>query len=58
MFFIVEPSRDQLKSLARMADDGELRPPPVETFPLTEAREAFARSLGPGRRGKVVLAVT
>ena len=32
-------------------------PPPVEVFPLTSAREAFARSLEPGRRGKVVLAV-
>ena len=36
---------------------GELRPPSVEVFPLTSAREAFARSLEPGRRGKVVLAV-
>ena len=28
-----------------------------EVFPLLSAREAFARSLEPGRRGKVVLAV-
>lgn len=55
VFFIVEPNRDQLASLARMADAGELRPPPVEVFPLESAREAFARSLQPGRRGKVVL---
>jgi NADPH:quinone reductase-like Zn-dependent oxidoreductase len=57
VYFVVEPNREQLASVARLADDGELRPPPVEVFPLTSAREAFARSLEPGRRGKVVLAV-
>ncbi len=57
VYFVVEPNRDQLTSLARQADAGELRPPSVEVFPLTSAREAFARSLEPGRRGKVVLAV-
>jgi NADPH:quinone reductase-like Zn-dependent oxidoreductase len=55
VFFIVEPNRDQLASLARLADAGSLRPPEVETFPLTAASEAFARSLQSGRRGKVVL---
>jgi NADPH:quinone reductase-like Zn-dependent oxidoreductase len=57
VYFIVEPNRDQLDSLARLVDGGDLRPPPVEVFPLTSAREAFARSLQSGRRGKVVLAV-
>jgi NADPH:quinone reductase-like Zn-dependent oxidoreductase len=57
VYFVVEPNRDQLTSLARLADVGELRPPSVEVFPLTSAREAFACSLEPGRRGKVVLAV-
>jgi NADPH:quinone reductase-like Zn-dependent oxidoreductase len=57
VYFIVEPNRDQLRSLARLADLGEIRPPTVEVFPLTSAREAFARSLEPGRPGKVVLAV-
>ena len=57
VFFIVAPNHDQLRSIARQADAGELRPPPVEVYPLTSAREAFARSLKPGRRGKVVLAV-
>ena len=55
VFFIVEPNRDQLESLAKLVDAGTLRPPPIETFPLTEASRAFARSLQPGRRGKVVL---
>jgi NADPH:quinone reductase-like Zn-dependent oxidoreductase len=57
VYFIVEPNRDQLTSIARLADAGELRPPSIETFPLASAREAFARSLERGRRGKVVLAV-
>jgi NADPH:quinone reductase-like Zn-dependent oxidoreductase len=56
-YFVVEPNRDQLGSLARMVESGDLRPPHVEVFPLTAAREAFARSLEPGRRGKVVLEV-
>ena len=57
VFFIVEPNREQLGSLATMVDGGDLRPPLVDVFPLTAAREAFARSLAPGREGKVVLAV-
>jgi NADPH:quinone reductase-like Zn-dependent oxidoreductase len=57
VYFVVEPNRDQLIALARQVDAGTLRPPPVEIFPLTSAREAFARSLEPRRRGKVVLAV-
>jgi NADPH:quinone reductase-like Zn-dependent oxidoreductase len=40
-----------------MVDGGDLRPPLVDVFPFTSAREAFARSLAPGRRGKVVLTV-
>jgi NADPH:quinone reductase-like Zn-dependent oxidoreductase len=56
VYFVVEPNRDRLSSLARLVDRGDLRPPPVEIFPLTSAPEAFAQSLEPGRR-KVVLAV-
>jgi NADPH:quinone reductase-like Zn-dependent oxidoreductase len=57
VYFTVEPNRDQLRTLARLADVGELQPPSVEVFPLTSAREAFARSLEPDRRDKVALAV-
>jgi NADPH:quinone reductase-like Zn-dependent oxidoreductase len=57
VYFIVAPNRDQLRSIARLADTGELRPGAVEVYPLTSSREAFARSLEPHRRGKVVLAV-
>jgi NADPH:quinone reductase-like Zn-dependent oxidoreductase len=57
VYFIVEPNREQLMSIARLADAGELRPPAVEIFPLASAREAFARSLERGRPRKVVLDV-
>ena len=57
-YFTVEPNREQLTSIAKLADAGELRPPSVEICPLASAREAFARSLQRGRRGKVVLALT
>jgi len=56
-FFIVEPSRDQLGELARLADAGELRPAIDAVFPLADARAAFERSLAGGRRGKIVLDV-
>jgi NADPH:quinone reductase-like Zn-dependent oxidoreductase len=57
VYFVVEPNREQLTSIARLADAGELRPPPVEVFPLALAREAFAHSLERGRPRKVVLDV-
>jgi NADPH:quinone reductase-like Zn-dependent oxidoreductase len=57
VYFTVAPNHDQLRSIASQADAGELRPGPVEVYPLASAREAFARSLEPGRRGKVVLEV-
>jgi NADPH:quinone reductase-like Zn-dependent oxidoreductase len=56
-YFVVEPNREQLISIAKLVDAGELRPPSVDVFPLASAREAFARSLERGRRGKVVLDV-
>jgi NADPH:quinone reductase-like Zn-dependent oxidoreductase len=56
-YFVVEPNREQLISIARLVDTGELHPPSVDVFPLASAREAFARSLERGRRGKAVLDV-
>jgi NADPH:quinone reductase-like Zn-dependent oxidoreductase len=56
-YFIVEPNRDQLTSIARLVDAGELRPPAIDVFPLASAREAFARSVEPRRPRKVVMAV-
>ena len=57
VYFTVEPNREQLRSIARLADAGELRPPSVDIFQLASAREAFARSLERGRPRKVVLDV-
>jgi NADPH:quinone reductase-like Zn-dependent oxidoreductase len=57
VYFVVEPNREQLTELARLADAGELRPLIDSVFPLAEARLAFERSMQPGKRGKVVLRV-
>jgi NADPH:quinone reductase-like Zn-dependent oxidoreductase len=57
VYFVVEPDRDQLVEIARLADRGDLRPSIDSVFPLLEAREAFARSMAPGKHGKVVLRV-
>jgi NADPH:quinone reductase-like Zn-dependent oxidoreductase len=57
IYFIVEPNREQLVELARLADAGELRPEVDSTFPLTAAEEAFHRVTARGKRGKVVLDV-
>jgi NADPH:quinone reductase-like Zn-dependent oxidoreductase len=57
VYFIVEPNREQLTELGRLAEGGELRPLVDSVFPLAEARAAFERSMQPGKRGKVVLRV-
>jgi NADPH:quinone reductase-like Zn-dependent oxidoreductase len=56
-YFIVEPNREQLLKLGGLVDADELRPEVDSVFPLTEARAAFERVAGPGKRGKVVLEV-
>lgn len=56
-YFIVEPDREQLVELGRLADAGELQPEIDSTFPLTAAEEAFDRVAARGKRGKVVLEV-
>jgi NADPH:quinone reductase-like Zn-dependent oxidoreductase len=56
-FFIVEPNREQLVELARLADEGLLRPAIDSVYPLAEARAAFERVGASGKRGKVVLSV-
>ena len=56
-YFVVEPDGEQLAGLARLADDGALRPAVDSVFPLAEAVNAFERLMAPGKRGKVVLKV-
>ena len=56
-YFVVEPNREQLVEIARLADEGALTPSVDSVYPLTEASAAFERSLAPGKRGKVVIRV-
>jgi NADPH:quinone reductase-like Zn-dependent oxidoreductase len=56
-YFVVEPSHEQLLKLARLVDEGKLRPAIDSVFPLAEARAAFDRVMMPGKRGKVVLQI-
>src|SRR6266545_2987191 len=57
IYFIVEPDHEQLTELRTLVDAGELRAEVDSVFPLTEARAAFERVAGRGKRGKVVLEV-
>jgi NADPH:quinone reductase-like Zn-dependent oxidoreductase len=56
-YFVVEPRADQLVELAGLVDKGVLKVAIDSTFPLSEARSAFERSLERGTRGKIVLRV-
>jgi NADPH:quinone reductase-like Zn-dependent oxidoreductase len=56
-YFVVEPSREQLVELARLVDEGAVRPAIDSVFTLAEARAAFERVMMPRKRGKVVLRV-
>ena len=56
-YFVVEPNRAQLVEIARLVDEGELRPAVDSVYPLSEAPSAFARSLSTGTHGKVVIRV-
>jgi NADPH:quinone reductase-like Zn-dependent oxidoreductase len=57
VYFVVQPNRHQLIELAKLVDRGELRPTIDKVFPLADAGNAFERSLGDNRRGKIVLRV-
>jgi NADPH:quinone reductase-like Zn-dependent oxidoreductase len=57
-YFVVEPHAEQLAELVGLADARALRPVIDSRFPLAEARAAFERVQGPGKRGKVVLDVS
>ena len=55
IYFIVEPNGAQLAEIARLAEEGELKPEIDSTFPLDRSREAFERVAQRGKHGKVVL---
>ncbi|MFY9748702.1 MAG: NADP-dependent oxidoreductase [Acidobacteriaceae bacterium] len=57
LFFIVEPSRDQLDQMAKLVDARALKIEVANVFPLPQARAAFEQALKGHNRGKIVLEV-
>ena len=56
-YFVVAPNRGQLIELTGLIDRGVLRPTIDKIFALAEGRQAFERSLGEHRAGKIVLRI-
>jgi NADPH:quinone reductase-like Zn-dependent oxidoreductase len=56
-YFVVEPDREQLVELAKLATDGILRPAIDSVFSMKDAHAAFDRVMSSGKRGKVVIEV-
>lgn len=57
VFFVVEPSRQQLIELSGRVGAGELRPVVGETYPLADAAEAFRSKQRGSIPGKIVVRV-
>ncbi len=57
VYFVVQPSREQLIQLGRLVDEGQVRPAIDSVFSLADSRQAFERVILPGKRGKVVLKI-
>ena len=55
IFFIQESHRAQLTELARLVDQGHLRPQVGAVYPLAQAAEAFSAKAAGGMPGRVVL---
>ena len=55
MFFIVTPDATELARLARLVDEGKLRPGVSQVFPLRDGRQAFESATPPHPPGKTVL---
>jgi NADPH:quinone reductase-like Zn-dependent oxidoreductase len=55
IFFIQEASRAQLTELARLVDEGHLRPQVGAVYPLAEAAKAYTAKAAGGIPGRVVL---
>jgi NADPH:quinone reductase-like Zn-dependent oxidoreductase len=53
--FVQESSRAQLAELARLVDEGYLRPQPGPVFPLAEAAQAYRAKAAGGVPGRVIL---
>jgi NADPH:quinone reductase-like Zn-dependent oxidoreductase len=57
IWFIVEPSGEQLRAIGDLIDTGQVQPVISKVFPLAEAREAWEVAASGHARGKVVLRV-
>jgi len=55
VFFIQESSRAQLAELARLVDQGHLRPQVGAVYPLAQAAQAYAAKAAGGIPGRIVL---
>jgi NADPH:quinone reductase-like Zn-dependent oxidoreductase len=55
LFFIQEQNRAQLTELARLVDEGHLRPQVGAVYPLAEAARAYGAKAAGGIPGRVVL---
>ncbi|MBM0256043.1 NADP-dependent oxidoreductase [Micromonospora sp. 4G55] len=57
VYFIVEPERNALDSIAELVDHGHLRPVVDRVLPLTETRSGYEALETSKRRGKIVIHV-
>ena len=57
IFFVVASDPDELRRIADLAEQGELRPVIARTLPLADASIAYGPSPAPRRPGKTVLVV-
>jgi NADPH:quinone reductase-like Zn-dependent oxidoreductase len=55
VLFVQESSRPQLAELARLVDEGHLRPQLGAVYPLTQAAQAFTAKAAGGIPGRIVL---
>jgi NADPH:quinone reductase-like Zn-dependent oxidoreductase len=57
IWFIVEPSGEQLRAIGDLIDAGQIQPIISQVFPLAQARRAWEAAASGHARGKVVLRV-
>jgi NADPH:quinone reductase-like Zn-dependent oxidoreductase len=55
VLFVRSPSRAQLDAIARMIDEGKIRPQVGAVYPLAQARQAFTDKSTKSTPGKVIL---
>jgi NADPH:quinone reductase-like Zn-dependent oxidoreductase len=57
LFFVIEPSGEQLRQIGGLIDMGVVKPIVDQVFPLAEAREAYETGIRGHLRGKIVLRI-